>query len=104
MLLQRLRPRSLAGAVALVLLASLLAGVLARQLLERRRTPIERARELARDGLYAPAEHLYLDVAPPGTPSLPLLIELLDNHRRLLVASSRALLAAGASSALQALA
>jgi protease PrsW len=104
MFLQRLRPRSLAGVVALVLLGSLLAGVLGRQLLERRRTPIERARELAQDGRYASAEHLYLDVAQHGPASLPTLVELLDNHRRLLVASSRALLTAGTSSALDALA
>jgi RsiW-degrading membrane proteinase PrsW (M82 family) len=104
MLLHRLRPRSLPGIVAVVLVASLLAGVLVRQLIERSRLPIERARELARAGLYADAEHLYLEIAQRGPAPLPTLIELLDNHRRLLVVSSRALLAAGASSAIDALA
>ncbi len=104
MLLLRPRPRSLLGVVALVLLVSLLAGVLVRQLIERSRLPIERARELAHGGLYADAEHLYLEIALPGPASLPTLVELLDNHRRLLVVSSRALLAAGASSAIEALA
>jgi len=104
MLLQRLRFRSLAGVVASVLLVSLLAGILARQVLEGSRTPIERARELAHGGLYADAERLYLDVARRGPASLPTLVELLDNHRRLLVASSRALLTATTNSALDALA
>ena len=104
MLLHRLRPRSLPGIVALVLLASLLAGVLARRRIERSRPPIERAREMAHRGLYADAEHLYLEIAQRGPATLPTLVELLDNHRRLLVASSRALVASGASSVIDALA
>ncbi len=77
--------------VAAVLLVSVVAGVLSSQIIARHRGPLDRARELARSGHRAEAEAVYLDLARRRPASLPVVIELLDNHQRLVLSLARVL-------------
>jgi RsiW-degrading membrane proteinase PrsW (M82 family) len=79
----------------LVLLISAVAGWSASRLAERRRGPLESARALARAGHLLDAEHAYVELARQRPFSLPLLIELLDNHRHIVTVAALPILSAG---------
>ncbi len=81
----RQHARSIVVVVALVLLASALSGIGAHRLVERARPPLATARALAQRGRYAEAESVYLALARRHPSSLPTLVELMDNHRHLLL-------------------
>ncbi len=83
------RLRSLSGLVTLVLAAALLAGVVARPFAEARMAPIDRARALAASGRTLDAERAYLALAKQRPASVPVLVELIDVHRRVVVAAVR---------------
>ena len=86
-----MRPRQarLPTLVALVLLVSVAAGIAASHVVSARRSPLDVAREQARSGHRAEAERLYLDLARGRPMSLPLVIELIDNHQRLVATLAR---------------
>jgi RsiW-degrading membrane proteinase PrsW (M82 family) len=76
--------------VLLVLLASALAGLVARPLMESHMAPLELARQLTRSGRYAEAEREYIAIGKQRPVSLPALIELVEVHgRRQLLALHR---------------
>ncbi len=85
MSLARHRARPILLVVALVLLASAAAGILAHSVVTRARPALQVARELSGSGHYAEAETVYLALAQQRPASLPTLVELMDNHRHLLL-------------------
>ena len=74
------RRRRLRIAVLAILALCALAGIAIRPLLARARGPLAEARALSSDGRFAEAEQTYLDLARHRPASLPVLVELLDNH------------------------
>ncbi len=72
--------RPLATIVILVLCVAFAAGWVTDALVAHGRSPIERARELARTGHVDAAEQAYLDLAAQRPADLQLVIELVDNH------------------------
>jgi RsiW-degrading membrane proteinase PrsW (M82 family) len=78
-----LSPRSLAGLIAAILLASVLGGLVAPVVIERGLAPAERARALVRAGRDVEAELTYAALARKRPVALPILLELLDLHARL---------------------
>jgi RsiW-degrading membrane proteinase PrsW (M82 family) len=79
------RARPILFVIAAVLALSGALGVVVHGLVERHRTPLDTARTLAEHGRYAEAETIYLALARHSVPSLPALVELMDNHRNLLL-------------------
>jgi RsiW-degrading membrane proteinase PrsW (M82 family) len=78
-----IRSHWLLALVAGVLLISLAAGYLVDALAKRGRSPLERAEALAENERYDAAEQEYLALAAEHPGDVHLLIELLDNHDRL---------------------
>jgi protease PrsW len=86
------RLRTLSGIVSLVLVTAVLAGVAVRPFAEARMAPIDRARTLAASGRLLEAERAYLALArqrPATAATLPVLVELIDVHRRVLLVAMR---------------
>jgi len=83
------RARGVSALTIAVLALSLLAGILADHLAGRLHGPLQRARALAQDGLYAEAEQEYAELARRRPASLPAVVELLDNHELLLLARAQ---------------
>jgi RsiW-degrading membrane proteinase PrsW (M82 family) len=77
------RVRSTTPLILVILVGCVVAGALVGPLAERSRTPLERARFFVRDGRLADAEPVYLELARARPASLPVIIELLDNHAAL---------------------
>jgi protease PrsW len=77
------RVRGTTPVVLLVLAVCVLAGMLAGPLVEKARGPLDRARALAHSGQIAEAEPIYLEVARRRPASLPVIVEMLDNHAAL---------------------
>jgi RsiW-degrading membrane proteinase PrsW (M82 family) len=94
-----LRLRSTSTLVALVLLVSAVAGWTASHLAERHRGLLESARTLARTGRLVEAEHAYLELARQRPVSVPLLVELLDNHKRLVSLTMLPMVSSGSNAA-----
>jgi RsiW-degrading membrane proteinase PrsW (M82 family) len=69
---------------ALVLLLSLIAGIVASPLVQAHRPPAEKAHALAEEKKYAEAEDEYFELAARDAGNVPVLLDLLDNHERLL--------------------
>lgn len=76
----RMRTRPLATIVILILCVAFAAGWVVDALVAHGRSPIERARELARTGRVDAAEQAYLDLAAQHPGDLELVVELVDNH------------------------
>src|SRR5258708_39558389 len=83
------RARGVSALTIAVLALSLLAGILADHLAGRLHGPLQRARALAQDGLYAEAEQEYAELARRRPASLPAGVELRDHHALLLFARAR---------------
>jgi RsiW-degrading membrane proteinase PrsW (M82 family) len=79
-----IRSHWLLALVGAVLVVSLAAGYLADALATRGRSPLERAEALSQHERYDAAEQLYLALAAERPGDVQLLIDLLDNHDRLL--------------------
>jgi RsiW-degrading membrane proteinase PrsW (M82 family) len=75
-----MRTRPLTTIVILILCVAFAAGWVTDALLAHGRSPIERARELARTGHVDAAEQAYLDLAAQQPGDLELVVELVDNH------------------------
>jgi RsiW-degrading membrane proteinase PrsW (M82 family) len=75
-----MRTRPLTTIVVLILCVAFAAGWLIEALVAHGRSPIERARELARTGHVDAAEQAYLDLAAQQPGDLQLVVELVDNH------------------------
>lgn len=75
-----MRTRPLTTVVILILSVAFAAGWLTDALVAHGRSPIERARELARTGHVDAAEQAYLDLAAQRPGDLQLIVELVDNH------------------------
>jgi RsiW-degrading membrane proteinase PrsW (M82 family) len=82
------RIRSATPVILLVLAVCALAGALVGPIVARGRGPLDRARSLTRTGRFAEAEQAYLELAGQRPASLPVIIELLDNHAALVVDAS----------------
>jgi RsiW-degrading membrane proteinase PrsW (M82 family) len=78
-----MRTRPLATVVILILCVAFAAGWVTDALLAHGRSPIERARELARTGHVDAAEKAFLDLAAQQPGDLQLVVELVDNHVKL---------------------
>jgi len=77
------RIRGATPTILLVLAVCALAGVLVAPLARRSGGPLDRARALTRSAQFADAEQAYLELARQRPASLPVIIELLDNHAAL---------------------
>jgi len=76
----RMRTRPLATVVILILCVAFAAGWVTDAFLAHGRSPVERARELARTGHVDAAEQAYLDLVAQQPGDLQLVVELVDNH------------------------
>jgi protease PrsW len=83
-----IRSHWLLALVAAVLVVSLAAGCAADRLATRGRSPLERAEALSQHERYDVAEQLYLALAAQRPGDVHLLIDLLDNHDRLVRAQT----------------
>jgi RsiW-degrading membrane proteinase PrsW (M82 family) len=75
-----MRTRPLTTIVILILCVAFAAGWVTDALVAHGRSPIERARELARTGHVDAAEQAFLDLAARQPGDLQLVVELVDNH------------------------
>jgi RsiW-degrading membrane proteinase PrsW (M82 family) len=76
----RKRTRPLTTIVLLILCVAFAAGWVTDALVAHGKSPVERARELARAGHVDAAEQAYLDLAAQHPGDLQLVVELVDNH------------------------
>jgi RsiW-degrading membrane proteinase PrsW (M82 family) len=74
--------------VVVVLIASALLGIASEKLLAHARTPLDRARHLARSGELVAAEEAYLQIVDAHPGDVPTIVELLDVHAHLDEAAS----------------
>jgi RsiW-degrading membrane proteinase PrsW (M82 family) len=80
MLRHLVRAYPTASVILAMLVVSLVAGIVADAAMRGSRSPIDRARDLARTGNLAAAEQAYVELAERSPGDVPLLLELLDNH------------------------
>ena len=83
------RNRALRRIVLAILVLCGLAGVVIGPILVRARGPLATARSLSSDDRFAEAEQAYLDLARRRPASLPVLVELLDNHAEWITSTIR---------------
>ena len=69
---------------ALIVFLSLISGLVAGRLAQAHRPPAEKAHALEEENRYAEAEDEYFDLAARFVGNVPILLDLLDNHERLL--------------------